>query len=234
MTAAPVYTYEVVNAYPHDSDAFTEGLAFDNGFLYESTGLYGHSSLRRVSLETGEVLQVRVLPYQYFGEGITIYGDKIIQLTYQSEVGFVYNKESFELLGEFHYPTEGWGITTDGKRLIMSDGTSTLHFLDPETFEEIGHIDVYDKGTPVSGLNELEYVNGELYANVWPTDSIAIIAPESGQVVGWIDLAGLLNPRHLVKPVDVLNGIAYDQQNDRLFVTGKLWPKLFEIKLIRK
>ena len=227
----PDYTYKVVNTYPHDRDAFTQGLVFENGVLYEGTGLRGHSTLRRVELETGYILQIRELPAQFFGEGVTIYGNKIIQLTWQSNVGFVYDKESFELLQEFNYPTEGWGITHDGKRLIMSDGTSTLHFLDPETFEEIGRIEVLDRGSPVTRLNELEYVQGEIYANVWQTDLIARIAPLTGQVTGWIDLKGLLGPEDRSEPVDVLNGIAYDAENDRLFVTGKLWPKLFEIEL---
>ncbi len=225
------YTYKVVNTYPHDRDAFTQGLAFENGVLYEGTGLRGHSTLRRVELETGDILQIRELPAQFFGEGVTIYGNKIIQLTWQSNVGFVYDKESFELLQEFNYPTEGWGITHDGKRLIMSDGTATLHFLDPETFEEIGGIEVLDRGSPVTRLNELEYVQGEIYANVWQTDLIARIAPLTGQVTAWIDLKGLLGPEDRSEPVDVLNGIAYDAENDRLFVTGKLWPKLFEIEL---
>jgi glutamine cyclotransferase len=226
------YTYRVVNTYPHDPDAFTQGLVFENGVLYEGTGLHGRSTLRRVELETGDILQIRELPAQFFGEGVTICSNRLIQLTWQSNVGFVYDKESFELLQEFNYATEGWGITHDGKRLIMSDGTSTLHFLDPETFEEIGHIEVLDRGSPVTSLNELEYVQGEIYANVWQTDLIARIAPLTGKVTGWIELKGLLAPEDHGEPVDVLNGIAYDAENDRLFVTGKLWPKLFEIELI--
>jgi len=226
------YTYRVVNTYPHDRDAFTQGLVFADGVLYEGTGLRGHSTLRRVELETGDVLQTRELPAQFFGEGVTLYRNRIIQLTWQSNVGFVYDEVSFELLQEFNYPTEGWGITHDGKRLIMSDGTSTLHFLDPETFEEIGRIEVLDRGSPVTRLNELEYVRGEVYANVWQTDLVARIAPQTGQVTGWIDLKGLLGPEDQGEPVDVLNGIAYDADNDRLFVAGKLWPKLFEIELI--
>jgi glutamine cyclotransferase len=228
----PVYTYNIVNTYPHDRNAFTEGLVFEDGFLYEGTGLYGNSSLRKVELETGDILQIRELSDEFFGEGITIYGDKIIQLTWQSHIGFVYDKNSFELLQEFNYSTEGWGITYDGTRLIMSDGTSTLHFLNPETFEEIGQLEVFDNNGPVTKLNELEYVQGEIYANVWQTDRIAIIAPETGRVIGWIDLRGLLTAEDRSEPVDVLNGIAYDADNDRLFVTGKLWPKLFEIQLI--
>ena len=228
----PVYSYSIVNTYPHDSDAFTQGLVFEDGFLYEGTGRYEQSSLRRVDLQTGAILQVRELSDQFFGEGITIYGDEIIQLTWKYHIGFVYDKDSFEVLEEFHYSTEGWGITYDGTRLIMSDGTSTLHFLDPETFEETGHIDVFDGDGQVTRLNELEYVRGEIYANVWQTDRVARIAPETGRVVGWIDLSGLLTTEDLGEPVNVLNGIAYDAETDRLFVTGKLWPKLFEIELI--
>ena len=230
--AARNFTYKIVNAYPHDRGAFTQGLVFENGVLYEGTGLRGRSTLRRVELETGNVLQIRKLPDQLFGEGITIFGERIIQLTWQSGIGFVYDKNSFELLKEFHYPTEGWGITHDGKRLIMSDGTSTLHFLDPETLEEIGRIKVYDQDGPVTRLNELEYVRGEIYANVWQTDRIARIAPDTGNVIGWIELAGILSPEDRSEPVDVLNGIAYDAETDRLFVTGKLWPRLFEIELV--
>jgi glutamine cyclotransferase len=228
----PVYTYNVVNTYPHDRNAFTQGLVFEDGVLYEGTGGFGNSTLRRVELETGDILQIRELSAQFFGEGITIYKDKIIQLTWKSNIGFVYDKNSFELLQEFNYSTEGWGITNDGTRLIMSDGTSTLHFLDPQTFEEIGQLGVFDNDGPVNRLNELEYVQGEIYANVWQTDRIARIAPKTGQVVGWIELGGILTTEDLSEPVDVLNGIAYDAEADRLFVTGKLWPKLFEIELI--
>ena len=228
----PVYTYRVVNAYPHDRNAFTQGLVFENGFLYEGTGIRGHSTLRRVELETGDILQIYALPAQFYGEGITIYGNKIIQLTWQSNIGFVYDKDSFDLLQEFNYQTEGWGITHDEKHLIMSDGTSTLYFLDPETLGEIGRIEVCDNDGPVTRLNELEYVQGEIYANVWQTDRIARIVPQTGQIIGWIELKGLLSPEDRSEQVDVLNGIAYDAKDDRLFVTGKLWPRLFEIELI--
>jgi len=228
----PVYSYNVVNTYPHDRSAFTQGLVFEDGVLYEGTGLNGRSTLRRVELETGEVLQIHELPAQFFGEGVTVYGNDIIQLTWQSHVGFVYDRDSFELLQEFNYSTQGWGITHDGERLIMSDGTATLYFLDPETFEEIGRVGVYDNDGSVNRLNELEYVQGEIYANVWQTNCIARIDPQTGQVVGWIELKGLLTPEDRGEPVDVLNGIAYDAENTRLFVTGKLWPKLFEIELI--
>lgn len=227
-----IYTYNIANTYPHDRNAFTQGLVFEDGVLYEGTGRFGQSTLRRVELETGDILQIRELSAQFFGEGITIYENKIIQLTWRSNIGFVYDKNSFELLQEFNYSTEGWGITHDGERLIMSDGTSTLHFLDPQTFEEISQLEVFDNDDPVTRLNELEYVQGEIYANVWQTDQVARIAPGTGQVVGWVDLAGLLTAEDLSEPVDVLNGIAYDAKTDRLFVTGKLWPKLFEIELI--
>ena len=230
--AVPVYTYRVVASYPHDEFAFTQGLVFEDGILYEGTGLYGLSSLRRVELETGNISQIRWLPPEYFGEGITVWGDEIIQLTWQSNIGFVYDRDSQALLREFNYPTEGWGITHDGRRLIMSDGTSTLHFLDPETFQEVGRVQVTDDRGPVTRLNELEYVDGEVYANVWKTDRIARIDPETGRVTFWIDLTGLLSTAGETQWADVLNGIAYDVENDRLFVTGKLWPRLFEIELV--
>jgi glutamine cyclotransferase len=222
----PSYTYRVVNAYPHDKDAFTQGLVFDNGYLYEGTGIKGASTLRKVQLETGDVLQLHRLPKQFFGEGITIYRNSIIQLTWRSQIGFVYNKKSFSIIREFRYPTEGWGITHDGKHLIMSDGTATLYFLNPEAFEKIGALQVRDAQGPVSRLNELEYIRGEIYANVWKKNQIARISPKNGTVVGWIDLGGLC------KWNGVLNGIAYDSEHGQLFVTGKLWPYIYEIKLI--
>jgi len=227
-----VYTYRVVNTYPHDPNAFTQGLVFENGLLYEGTGLNGRSTLRKVQLETGNILQIHKLPDKFFGEGITIYKDRIIQLTFRSNVGFVYDKDSFDLLQQFDYPTEGWGITHDGKQIIMSDGTSTLYFLDTETLKQTGYIKVRDNNGPVSRLNELEYVKGQIFANVWPIERIAIIAPQTGQVIGWIHMEGLLNRKNSIQFVDVLNGIAYDAAGDRLFVTGKFWPKLFEIKLV--
>src|SRR4030042_2466101 len=230
----PVYTYQVLNTYPHDMSAFTEGLVFEDGVLYEGTGLYGYSNRRRVDLETGKVLQIRELPSQYFGEGITIYKNKIIQLTWKSHLGLVYDKSNFELLQEFNYPTEGWGITYDGSYLIMSDGTSILHFLDPETFEEISQIEVHENNIPVTKINELEYVQGEIFANIWLTERIARINPLTGQVTRWIDLKGILSPEERSEKVDVLNGIAYDAKNNRLLGTGKFWPKLFEIELIKE
>ncbi len=230
--SVPVCTVRVVNTFPHDRAAFTQGLVFEDGMLYEGTGLNGQSTLRRVELESGEVLQSYSLPPEYFGEGITIWGDRIVQLTWKSRQGFVYDKETFELLDTFRYPTEGWGITHDGARLIMSDGTSTLHFWDPDTFEELGSVEVYGDLGPVARLNELEYIQGLVFANVWQTDFIAIIDPDTGEVAAWIDLQGLLGPEDLSEPVDVLNGISYDADGERLFVTGKLWPKVFEVELI--
>ncbi|MDM8527964.1 glutaminyl-peptide cyclotransferase [Anaerolineales bacterium HSG24] len=230
--APPVYTYTIVNTYPHDPQAFTQGLVYLDGIFYEGTGLRGRSSLRKVVPETGEVLQQINLPDQYFGEGIVVWQDKIVQLTWQSGTGFVYDKESFELRQSFTYPTEGWGITHDGERLIMSDGSANLYFWHPETLAELGRVEVHDQHGPVVRLNELEYINGEVYANIWQTNRIARIDPESGYVVGWIELSGLLTlPEGYSQPLDVLNGIAYDPMTDRLFVTGKLWPSLFEIKL---
>ena len=233
VNVVPIYTYRIVNTYPHDRSAFTQGLVFNGGALYEATGLYGHSTLRKTRLETGDVLQISQLPAQFFGEGITIWRDRIIQLTWRSGIGLVYDKNSFELLEQFTYSTEGWGITHNGNHLVMSDGTSTLYFLHPDSFEEIGRIEVFDDYGPVTRLNELEYVRGEIYANVWQTNRIARISPKTGKVMGWIEMDGLLNQEELREPVDVLNGIAYDAEKDRLFVTGKLWPKVFEIKLVR-
>lgn len=225
------YTYEVVNVYPHDPEAFTQGLVFEGETLYEGTGLNGRSSLRRVDLTSGQVLQQVDLEPEYFGEGITLWEERIIQLTWQSRRGFVYDKTTFERLEAFDYPTEGWGITHDGRRLIMSDGSATLYFWDPNTFTPVDSVDVYDLSGPVARLNELEYINGEVWANIWQTDQIARIDPVSGQVLGWVDLAGLLTPEERAG-TDVLNGIAYMPESDRLFVTGKLWPKLFEIRAI--
>ncbi len=233
LPAVPNLTYKVINTYPHDPAAFTEGLVIDGGALYEGTGLNGQSSLRRVDLESGQVLQSVPLDQQYFGEGVTVWKDQIIQLTWKSRLGFVYDKASFKQLKTFNYPTEGWGLTHDDRSLIMSDGTPNLYFLDPTTFQETRRITVTDQGQPVVNLNELEYVGGEILANVWETDRIARISPETGNVIGWIDLTGLLSPSERPQSNNaVLNGIAYDAPHDRLFVTGKWWPKLFEIKLL--
>ncbi len=230
------YTYSIINTYPHDHNAFTQGLVFADGIFYEGTGLRGQSSLRKVAVESGEVLHGIALPPEFFGEGIVIWQDKIVQLTWQARVGFVYDKESFNLLQQFNYLTEGWGITHDGERLIMSDGTEKLYFWDPETLQEIGKIEVRNSQGPVIHLNELEYIQGEIYANVWQTDRIAIINPQTGQVRAWLDLSGLLTSINMVlpRPVDVLNGIAYDAETNRLFVTGKWWPVVFEIDLVEQ
>lgn len=230
--AIPRYGYEVVNVYPHDPAAFTQGLLFDNGQLYESTGLYGGSSIRRVDLTSGKVLTMTAISADYFGEGITIVGDKLYQLTWQNQVGFIYNKTTFTPEARFSYPTEGWGMTFDGERIIMSDGTARLYFWDPATLATIGTVDVYDDKGPVVRLNELEYINGEIFANIWQTDLIARIDPATGAVVGWIDLTGLLPAVERMPTTDVLNGIAYLPEGDRFFVTGKNWPKLFEIRLV--
>lgn len=225
--------YRVVRSYPHDRGAFTQGLVYDGGFFYEGTGLQGRSSLRKVDPASGRVLKEIALSPSYFGEGVTVFGDRIFQITWQSRVGFVYDKSSFGLLRKFSYAHEGWGITHDGKRLIMSDGTSVLHLLDPKNLHETGTLRVRDDRGPVEGLNELEYVRGAIYANVWPTDTIVVIDSRTGRVTARIDLKGLLANEDL-PGVDVLNGIAYDAAGDRLFVTGKFWPKLFEIKWIRE
>lgn len=229
------YGYEVVKTYPHDPGAFTQGLLWRDGFLYESTGLHGRSSVRKVTLETGVPEQERLIDSRYFGEGIVDWKDRLISLTWQGEMGFVFDLGSFERIGEFSYPGEGWALTRDETRIIMSDGTAFLRFLDPETLKETGRIQVMDDGRPVDNLNELEWVKGEVLANIWQTDRIARIDPATGRVTGWIDLAGLLGEADRAgRQVDVLNGIAYDPAADRLFVTGKLWPRLFEIKLTPK
>jgi glutaminyl-peptide cyclotransferase len=233
----PQYTYTVVRTYPHDRDAFTQGLQYVDGVLYEGTGLNGRSTIRKVRLETGEVLQKRDVAEEYFGEGITIWKDELFELTWQSGVAFSYDRATFAPKRRFKYTGEGWGLTHDGQSLIMSDGTEYLRFLDPATFAERKRIRVLAGGSPLKNLNELEYVKGEVFANVWLTDRIARISLKDGRVTGWIDLAGLLTPAERAA-VDaaggVLNGIAYDAKGDRLFVTGKLWPRVFEIKLTRK
>ena len=225
-------SYRVVHAYPHDPQAYTQGLLFLDGHLYESTGLNGRSSLRMVDLTTGRVLQSVPVPSQYFAEGLASWGSTLIQLTWQSHVAFVYDRFSFRLLRTIPYDGEGWGLTQDGQGLILSDGSATLKFLDPADFHVVRTIQVTDQGAPVTQLNELEYVRGEIYANVWHSDRIGRISPATGKVLGWIDLAGILPADQHTDPEAVLNGIAYDATHNRLFVTGKLWPRLFEIKVV--
>ncbi len=229
---APVYGYEVIETHDHDPGDFTQGLALDGGILYEGTGLRGRSRLIKSELEGGEILDVHQLAPEYFGEGVTVMGDEVFQLTYASHQGFVYGKEDLEQLRTFAYATEGWGLTHDGESLIMSDGTAVLRFLDPADGEERGRVHVSDNLGSVPMLNELEYIEGEVYANVWLTDLIAIISPRTGEVTGWIDLAGLNpDPGNLVDPY-VLNGIAYDPETGHLLVTGKCWPHIYEIALV--
>jgi glutamine cyclotransferase len=226
----PTFGYKIVNTFPHDPQAFTQGLEFHDGYLYEGTGLKGKSSLRRVELRTGRVVQIHRLPSEYFGEGITILGDKIYQLTWQNGVCFVYDRRAFRQITQFRYDGEGWGLTNDGKHLIMSDGSEVITFRDPDTFAEVRRITVRAQGKPVKNLNELEYIEGEIWANIWYSDIIARIDPSTGIVKAWVDMEGLP-----VKDRDieaVMNGIAYDRQNKRLFVTGKNWNQLFEIELI--
>jgi glutamine cyclotransferase len=226
----PLYSYEIVNVYPHDPAAFTQGLVFYQGVLYESTGLNGSSSLRKVELETGRVLQRISIPSQYFAEGLALFNGRLLQLTWQNQQGFVYDLDTFQQLSTFSYTGEGWGLTHDGQSLILSDGSSQLRFLDPHTFQVQRTITVKDRGQAVVRLNELEYVRGEVFANVWYTDRIARINPANGTVTGWIEMNGLLSPQEGAR-ADVLNGIAYDAANNRLFITGKDWPKLFEVRL---
>jgi glutamine cyclotransferase len=225
----PVLAHTVVRSYPHDPQAYTQGLIYRDGFLYESTGLNGRSSVRRVRLDTGEVVQQRPVDTRYFGEGMTDWAGSLIQLTWQTNVAFVYNRQTFALENTFTYPGEGWGLTHDGKRLIMSDGTAALRFLAPGTFQELSRVTVTASGRRVDQLNELEFIKGEVWANVYQTDRIAIINPATGRVRAWLDLRGLLPAGSAGH--DVLNGIAYDAAGDRIFVTGKLWPRLFEIRL---
>jgi len=229
----PLYGYRVVNVYPHDASAFTQGLQYLDGYFYEGTGLNGRSSIRKVTLETGKVLQQRTVPGEFFGEGITVWKNDLFELTWQSHVAFVYDRATFEPKKRFTYPGEGWGLTSDGTNLIMSDGTDELRVLDPVTFAEKRRIKVTAGGIALRNLNELEYMKGDILANIWMTDYVARVAPDSGRVTAYIDLRGLLTATERAN-TDVLNGIAYDAKQDRLFVTGKLWPKLFEIKLVKK
>lgn len=232
--SVPDYTYKIVNTYPHDSNAYTQGFVYKGGFFYEGTGLNGRSSLRKVRIDSGVVVQQVELPQEYFGEGIALLGGKIYQLTWKSETAFVYDEKTFRRLSQFSYSGEGWGLTTDGRDLYMSDGTAEIRVLDPTTFREKRRIKVHDGANPITELNELEFVGPEIFANVWQTDRIARISPQTGKVLGWIDLSGILSPVYRRSADAVLNGIAYDAKNRRLFVTGKLWPSVFEIQLIPK
>lgn len=229
--APPEYTFTVVRVFPHDTSAYTQGLAYRDGFLYEGTGRNGQSSLRKVRLETGEVVRQVNLGNEFFGEGIAIIKDQVFQLTWTSGVGFVYDLNTFRLLRRFSYTGEGWGLATDGRELFLSDATAEIRVLDPETFQVKRHIKAHDGSTAVDQLNELELVDGQIFANVWHTNRIARISPQTGEVVGWIDLTGLLSSVYRLEPEAVLNGIAYDSAGPRLFVTGKLWPSVFEIRL---
>jgi glutamine cyclotransferase len=239
VLAAPTHaadTYQVVHTYPHDQQAYTQGLIYLDGYLYESTGLKGHSSLRKEDLETGRILQFQEVPSEYFAEGLAAWTSgatsTLIQLTWQNHIALVYDRATFRFLRTLPYSGEGWGLTQDGKSLVLSDGTATLRFLDPATFHELRRVVVKDHGKPVDQLNEFEYIHGQVYANIWHSDRIARIAPSTGKVLGFIDLTGLLPASERTNPEAVLNGIAYDPEHDRLFVTGKLWPKLYEIKVI--
>ena len=225
------YGYKVIHTYPHNRDAFTQGLVYDNGVLYEGTGETG-SSLREVELETGKVIRQLDLDASLFGEGIALYRDRIYEVTWKNKVGFVYNKSDFKLINKIYYPTEGWGMTTMDDKIVLSDGSNVLYFYEPKMFTVVSKIEVYDNEKKVDQLNELEYIKGEIWANIWMTDLIARIDPASGKVLGYIDFKGLLPKSDRNEDTDVLNGIAYDSSSNRIFVTGKRWPKLFEIKLI--
>lgn len=233
-TPTPVLTVEVVKTYPHDKNAFTQGLVFENGALYEGTGLYGASELRRVDLETGRVLQRRPLPATVFGEGLTAFDGRLVQITWTSKTGYVYDPGSFELKGTFGYLTEGWGLTQDGQNLILSDGSPYLYFLDPRTYRPVRRVKVTDAGQEIRNLNELEFIDGQVYANVWMTDRIARIDPKTGAVTAWIDASAIVKSVPQGTPDDVLNGIARNPADGRLYITGKRWPSLFEVKIVPK
>jgi glutamine cyclotransferase len=236
QTASPAplnLTYRVIKSYPHDPKAFIQGLIVRDGVFYESTGLNGKSSLRKVDISTGAVLKKVSVPDKYFAEGLDEMGGKLYQLTWQANVGFIYDKNTFEKVGEFHYDGEGWGLTDDGTDLILSDGTNNIRFLDPKTFEVKRTIAVFDGLTPLKNLNELEYIDGIIYANVWQTNSIVQIDPKDGRIIAWIDMTGIL-PESERTNADVLNGIAYDAAKKKLYITGKLWPKVYEVELIKE
>jgi glutamine cyclotransferase len=228
----PVFTYKIIRTYPHDFTSYTEGLQIDDGYLYEGTGRYGQSRLLKIDLETGKVIQQKKLSHRYFGEGIVVFQDQIYQLTYKSNVGFIYDKDSFNLKKSFHYPTQGWGMTTDGTDLIMSNGSAALIFLDPKTLQQKKYVIVSDDKSEIGFLNELEYANGEVYANIWQNDLIAKISTNTGKVTAWIDLMGINPDPAKLKYPYVLNGIAYNKKSDHLIIAGKCWPELYEIALV--
>ena len=233
------YGYKIVNTYPHDSKAFTQGLEYKDGFIYESTGRNGQSSIRKVELATGKVLKKKDIDQQYFGEGMTILNDKLHFLTWKANKGFIYNLESFEQEKEFPYgkSKEGWGLTNNGSELIKSDGSNTIWFLDANTQKELRSVQAYTDKREIGELNELEYINGKIYANYWQKPLIAMINPDNGIVEGIINLSGLLKEQKKIQSLktdDVLNGIAYDAENNRMFVTGKNWTKLYEIELVKQ
>jgi glutaminyl-peptide cyclotransferase len=234
MDSVPVYFYQVVNTWPHDTGAYTQGLVFHDGALFESTGLYGSSSLRRVELKSGKVKKKVEVAREYFAEGMTIFRDKIFQLTWQAQKGFVYDLKNLKREGEFTYRGEGWGLTHDNESLIMSDGTNQIRFLDPNSFQVRRTISVFDNGQPLTQLNELEFIKGEIYANIWKADKIVRLDPATGKITAWIDMTGLHHQGNDTDYENCLNGIAYDAEGDRLFVTGKRWPSIFEIRLVRK
>ncbi|GAB4338880.1 MAG: glutaminyl-peptide cyclotransferase [Calditrichia bacterium] len=229
--SAPLLAYKVIRKYPHDPTAFTQGLLYRDGFLYESTGLEGASSLRKVIIETGEVAQIKILPEEYFAEGITLFNKKIYLLTWRQYLGLILDLQTFDKISEFYYDTEGWGLTNDGKQLIMSDGSAVLRWLDPQSLQVTAEIIVTDGGKEVAGLNELEWIEGDIWANVWPTRKIAVIDPQKGQVKYWLDASVLLREVSRLGRVDVLNGIAYDKETKRIWLTGKLWPYLYQIEV---
>lgn len=231
--AAPVDTVRVIASYPHDPDAFSQGLVIADGVLYEGTGTFGGSSLRQVNLKTGRVERLAPLDRDYFGEGITAVGDKLFQLTWKNRLGIVYDRATFAPQTSFRYSGEGWGLTTDGKELILSDGTSYLRFLSLETFDVVRRVQVRSTRGPVDKLNELEYVDGEIYANIWYSDRIARISPKTGEVLGWIDLSSLYPARERPSREHVLNGIAYDAKEQQLYVTGKNWPRLYQVEVVK-
>ncbi|NIP29286.1 MAG: glutaminyl-peptide cyclotransferase [Candidatus Dadabacteria bacterium] len=231
-TAKVGNSYKIINIFPHDKTAFTQGLEFNDGYLYESTGLYGRSSIRKVDIKTAKILKLKTLSSNYFGEGITILNNRIFQLTWQSRTGFIYNKDTFDMIGSFNYRTQGWGLTNNKKELIYSDGSSKLYFMDPENFKILKILNVSDKeGKAVRNLNELEYINGKVYANIWRSDKIVAINPVTGIVEKWIDLADLRSKLPSHHKVDVLNGIAYNPENNTFYITGKYWSNLFQIEI---